>query len=81
MAHYKCNCTFVPPRVLENLARVGVGSARLSIQQSNISRKKRAAKEIDMKAFIGAETKAKAKRKVYDCKNTWKQRVLSLIHI
>ena len=75
MAHYRCNCTFVPPRVLENLARVGVGSARLSIQQSNISRKKRAAKEIDMKAFIGAKTKAKAKRKVYDCKNTWEQRV------
>jgi hypothetical protein len=31
---------FVPPRVLENLAKVGIEKARLSIQQSKISRKK-----------------------------------------
>jgi deoxyinosine 3'endonuclease (endonuclease V) len=66
---------FVPPQVLENLAKVGVAEARLSIQQSKLSRKKRAEKEIDMKAFIGAKTKAKSKRKVYDCKNKWEQRV------
>jgi len=75
MAHYHCNCTFVPPQVLENLARVGVDNARLSIQQSKISRTKRADKRIDMKAFIGAKTRARAKRKVYDCQNKWEQRV------
>ena len=75
MAHHKCNCTFVPPQVLENLAKAGVAEARLSIQQSKLSRKKRADKEIDMQAFIGARTRAKSKRKVYDCKNKWEQRV------
>ena len=75
MAYYKCNCMFVPPRVLENLAKVGVRKARLSIQQSKISRKKRVDKQIDMKAFMGTKTKAKPKRKVYDCKNKWEQRV------
>jgi Zn-dependent metalloprotease len=66
---------FVPPRVLENLAKAGVESARLSIQQSKISRTKRAEKLVDMKAFMGAATKAKSRRKVYDCQNTWEQRV------
>ena len=75
MALHKCNCMFVPPRVLEYLAKVGVAQARLSIQQSKISRAKRADKLVDMKAFIGAKSKRKPKRKVYDCKNTWEQRV------
>jgi Zn-dependent metalloprotease len=75
MGLHKCNCMFVPPQVLENLAKVGIAEARLSIQQSILSRKKRAAKEINMQAFIGAKTKAKSKRKVYDCKNKWEQRV------
>jgi hypothetical protein len=66
---------FVPPRVLENLAKVGVEKARLSIQQSKISRAKRADKLVDMKAFIGAKSKRKPKRKVYDCQNKWEQRV------
>ena len=63
MAQYKCNCTFVPPRILENLAKVGVEKARLSIQQSKISRARRADKLVDMKTFIGAKAKAKAKAK------------------
>jgi Zn-dependent metalloprotease len=75
MAHHRCNCTFVPPRVLENLAKVGVAEARLSIQQSKISRTKRAHKLVDMKAFIGTKSRRKPKRKVYDCQNTWEQRV------
>jgi Zn-dependent metalloprotease len=66
---------FVPPRVLENLAKVGVAQARLSIQQSKISRAKRADKLVDMKAFIGTPSKRKPKRKVYDCQNKWEQRV------
>ncbi len=75
MAHFQCNCPFIPPQVLEHLARVGVDNARLSIQQSKISRRKRADKLVDMKAFMGAKTRAKAKRQVYDCQNTWEQRV------
>ncbi len=75
MAHHQCNCTFVPPRVLENLAKIGVDQARMSIQQSNISRKKRADKRIDMKVFAAAKTRARPQRKVYDCQNKWQQRV------
>jgi Zn-dependent metalloprotease len=75
MTHHQCNCTFVPPQVLENLARAGVDNVRLSIQQSKISRRKRADKHIDMKAFMGAKTRARVKRKVYDCQNKWEQRV------
>jgi Zn-dependent metalloprotease len=77
VAYYKCNCMFIPPRVLENLAKVGVEKARLSIQQSKISRQKRSEKLIEMKAFMATKAKAKvkAKRQVYDCQNTWKQRV------
>ncbi len=75
MPHQECNCMFVPPRVLENLAKAGVEKARLTIQQSKISRARRADKLVDMKAFIGTKTKAKPKRRVYDCKNQWEQRV------
>ena len=75
MAQHRCNCMFVPPRVLDNLAKVGVAEARLSIQQSKISRQKRAEKIVDMKTFIGAKPTARPKRKVYDCKNKWEQRV------
>jgi Zn-dependent metalloprotease len=66
---------FVPPRVLENLAKIGVAQARLSIQQSKISRARRADKLIDMKAFIGTKSERKPRRKVYDCQNKWEQRV------
>ena len=75
MGLQKYNCMFVPPRVLENLAKVGVEKARLSIQQSRISRVRRADKLIDMKAFIGTASKRNPKRKVYDCQNKWEQRV------
>ena len=75
MGLLRCNCLFVPPRVLENLARAGVAGARLSIQQSKISRARRADRLIDMKAFIGAKSTRKSKRKVYDCQNKWEQRV------
>ena len=59
MAQNRYNCMFVPPKVLENLAKAGVEKARLTIQQSKISRAKRADKLVDMKAFSGAKTKAK----------------------
>ena len=75
MAHHKCNCMFVTPRVFENLAKVGIPQARLSIQQSKISRARRADKLVDRKAFIGAKSRRQSKRKVYDCQNKWEQRV------
>jgi hypothetical protein len=45
MRTHKCRCLFVPPHVLESVAKSGReevrGSARLSIQQSNLTRQRR----------------------------------------
>lgn len=75
MGFHKCRCLFIPPRVLENLARAGIEQARLSIQQSQQSRVKRSAKVVDMATFTAAPKAGGAKRQVYDCKRTWLQRV------
>jgi Zn-dependent metalloprotease len=74
MARHKCRCMFVPPRVLENLARVGLENARLSVQQSRQSRSKRGVRLVDMQTFTGASTPGTAARQVYNCNNTWQQR-------
>jgi Zn-dependent metalloprotease len=69
--HYQ----FVPPRVLENLAKAGKDDARATIQQSKLSRTKRSSKSVTMAVFTGKAAVTAAKREVYDCKNTWTQRV------
>ncbi len=71
----KCYCMFVPPQVLENLARAGIEEALFSIQQSKISREKRDIRVNDMAEFASLAAVGKADRKVYDCQNQWKQRV------
>lgn len=75
MAIHKCRCMFVPPRVLESLARAGIANARSSVQQSKQSRDKRSTKGIDMALFAGTAATADALRQVYDCNNEWQQRV------
>jgi Zn-dependent metalloprotease len=66
---------FVPDNVLENMAKAGVGNARLTLLQSKRLRAKRSDKVIDMATFAGAAAVASSKRKVYDCQNQWRQRV------
>lgn len=75
MSTYKCHRTFVPPQVLENLARAGIEEARSSIQQSELSREKRSIKDIDMETFTAAKAVGRAARQIYDCQNKWVQRV------
>ncbi|MFY9270704.1 MAG: M4 family metallopeptidase [Candidatus Manganitrophaceae bacterium] len=70
---HRCGCMFIPPHVLENLARARVAPARLSIQQAILSRKKRGAKSVEMKTFAGIAPAGQGPRKVYDCQNTWVQ--------
>lgn len=79
-----CGCTFIPPQVLDNLARTGATQAQLTIQQSELTRERRVAKLVDVSRFaasIGVETAAaglqrkSAERKVYDCENQWEQRI------
>ncbi len=77
---------FVPPFILENMARAGVGEALFSIQQSNFSREMRNMrvnnpmrqiflKESPIEEFVSLAAAGQAARKVYDCQNKWVQRV------
>ena len=59
-AVHKSHCTFIPPLVLENLARAGVEEARLTIQQSKLSRENRAKGPVDMEMFAGATPAARS---------------------
>lgn len=76
---HKCRCQFIPPQVLENLAKSGIteANARETIQQSRLSRDKRAALVTPMGIFTGTAAAAAGEgpRKVYDSKGTWEQRV------
>jgi Zn-dependent metalloprotease len=71
----KCFCHFIPPHVLENLAREGIDEALYGVQQSKLSRERRDTRVNDMAEFTSTEAAGNADRKVYDCKNQWKQRV------
>ena len=87
MRTHKCHCLFVPPHVLESIARSGRDevreSARLSIQQSNIIRQHRAGvARTDVRAMgmlYGqqpvAPAAAQAKREVWNCQNQMSLRV------
>lgn len=57
MSFHRSYCSFVPPDVLENLARAGIDVARLSIRQSERDSEKRTQKVIDMAMLLGAEVK------------------------
>ena len=72
---HKCRCMFVPPLVLENLARAGIEEARLTIQQSRLSREKRAVGPTNMEMFAGVTPVGRAHRQIYDCESGWIQRV------
>lgn len=74
MGIHRCNCAFVPTEVLKNASKAGVKQARLSLQQSKLSRAKRASKLVEMSAFAGIATAGEGPRRVYDCNNTWVQR-------
>jgi len=75
MAFHKCRCMFVPDHVLANLARARIAEARLSIQQSKLSRAQRSTKAVDMTVFAGIAPPGEGPRKTYDCQNQWVKRV------
>ncbi len=71
--------TFIPPTILESLARNGVESAVSSIQQSTISRRGRTPRiEMPQTAIPRHEHKT-SEIIVYDCEGTWKQRVTEVL--
>jgi Zn-dependent metalloprotease len=73
--HHKCRCLFVPPQILENLARAGIEEALPSIQQSKLSREKRGVRVNNMDEFMSLAAVGVSTRQVYDCQNQWNQRV------
>lgn len=75
MIKRKCFCEFIPPVVLENLARSDVEEARLSINQSVATRDERATVEVSMETFMGIAPPGEGPRKIYDCENQWVKRV------
>lgn len=71
----KCICEFIPPVVLENLARSDVEEARLSINQSVADRDERTTTEVSMQTLMGIAPPGEGPREVYDCQNQWVKRV------
>jgi Zn-dependent metalloprotease len=71
----KCCCTFVPPFVLENMARAGATDIVFSIQEAMLSREKRATRVNKMDEFASLTSVGKAAREVYDCQGKWLKRV------
>ena len=85
MTFHKCNCHYVPPHVLGNMAKKGDPAvrqaARTSVQQAKLSRGRRGGKapEVpEMLTGIAAATApapGTAAREVYDCEHEWRLRV------
>ncbi len=81
MAFHRCNCTYVPPQVLDKLAAQSDPStrarARLSAQQAKLSRAQRATRPVQMSAIVAgatASSSSAASREVYHCQHRWEQR-------
>jgi Zn-dependent metalloprotease len=70
MSHF-----FVPPYIMESLARKGIAHAGLSLKQATFSRKKRKAKLPDIHALTGNKSKADSLRYLYDCQNQSQERL------
>lgn len=74
---HRCHCQFIPPHALDSLARAGVSTARLSVQQSRQSRARRSGRVTAMHQLVRSAAVADqqgAKRILFDCEHTWEQR-------
>lgn len=77
-SNHKCFSMFIPPFVLENMARAGIEQAKPTILQSNITRKERAKwpekmgstllKAVPTKKAVSSSI---VKRSIYDCQHSW----------
>lgn len=77
MPAYSYRCGFVPPHVLEHMARAGNEDARLSLLQDQQFRATRSTKTVDLATLSGvmAPPAGTAGRAIYTCNNTWVQQV------
>ena len=67
---HKCFCTFIPPFILENLAKAGVEDATMTLHQEGCVRKERASEVPNVGTLMGITPAAgKAARQVFDSQN------------
>lgn len=71
MTNHRCQCQFVPPFVLENMAKNAIANARLSIHFSSQSRRKRSNTVVPTTVFAASPTEptGDSQREVWDCKH------------
>lgn len=78
---HRCHCMFVPPHVLEHMAKAGNEAARLSLLHDDQARAARASEPVSLTTLAGplagvmAPPTGTAGRAVYTCNNTWVQQV------
>lgn len=87
---HRCRCSYVPPYVIESLARRAGdavrGHARNTAQQSKLTRDQRSVKRVEMPRMLASAVRGSAAgvmappsgtaaREVYDCQQQWVQRV------
>lgn len=85
MALHRCTCTYVPPHVVDCMARRGDPAtrqrARIAAQQAKISRAKRVKQVVQMPTFLASAAQVETappgagRRLVYDCRHRFEQRV------
>ena len=71
--NYKCYCTFIPPFVLENLARAGVEEVALTMKQDRLNRMERASTVPDIATLSATPMMGapRVTRKIFDSQNKW----------
>jgi len=75
--HHQCVCSFVPPFVLQNLAKNGISGARESVKVAKETRAKRGRTPVSIATFAGVPSTptGDSEREIWDSGNSWDQRV------
>jgi Zn-dependent metalloprotease len=71
--------SFIPPQILESLAKSGLKEAKSSIHQSDVHRLKRESKIVPTAVFSGIATGDEGPREIWDSETKWEQRVKLVI--
>ena len=69
------SCMFIPPFVLENMARAGVEEAASTIQQDSIIRMQRASVVPNVATLMGVTPMGRTFRQIFDSQNKWEFQV------
>lgn len=77
MTEHRCVCQFVPPFVLQNMAKKQVRGARESIKVAKDARSKRSQAKVSVNVFSGVPTtpSGDSEREIWNSGSTWAQQV------